>query len=892
MSRRPPLLGRALLRMLPEEHRDYVAGDLLEEYDTHVVARMGPLRARAWLVGQSLRSLLAFWIRPPHTTPPGGPGRPLFELRFAARGVLRQPGFSLLAVLTLATGIGAATSVFSVANWLLIRPLPGVVDQERLVVVQYQLPDGNETGISPANLRDLAAGAPALSHLAGHTWVTIQASLGGQPATTLRGEAVTGSYFELLGARPALGRLIAAEEADADDGQQVVVLSYRLWTSAFDASPAVIGRTIRLNGLPFTVIGVTEPGFNGTDRLEAIDLWVPAAREPELEHTPASADYTSENRAAKYLMRSVGRLASGASPQTAQAQLRATMASLVAAYPDENGIYADYVPTVFEGIGLRIWSRTALSDTLKALSLAVLLVLMLASANVTGLMVVREIRRQGETAIRRALGAGRIQLMVHRALEAGLIAAPAVALGLVIAHGLNRLLWSTGLRATGPLEGIGLDWRVGAVGAALGLVSVLGIAVATTASDDATGLAERLKASARTGTRKLSRLQGALTIGQLGLSLSLLAAASLLARSVYNLASVDLGLSPDGVAVHLLDASPQGYDTEEAFDFLVRVLEEVRRANPELVASLAQYEPFSSSTFSARVSPAGSEAVVEASFVWVADDYFEVLGIPILEGRELEPDEVQRAATSADPVPIVLNRRLARSLFGEASAVGRHITIRLFGTHDARVVGVAGDVFHASAREAPPPQIHLPVNPRRPMATLLTRSRRDPRQVSELVTEAVRAVDPDVPVYRSSSMSAQIERTMAEERTLLRLLGVLAIVAIGLAGVGLHSVIRYAVEQRVREFGIRLALGAESRRLVATVMCQALGFGAAGLVAGLAVTVLLVRVIRSHLFGVVGLDPLSLALAAAILLAIVVLSSTLPALTATRVDPARTLVTE
>ncbi len=893
MSFRPPLLACLVLRLIPQPHRDYVSGDLHEEYAESVLPCRGRFAASMWFFGQSVRTVIAFVHRPPITMRRRTRLWPAREVRFAYRSLRRCPGFALLAVATLAVGIGATTSVFSAANWILFRPVPGVRNPGGIVVVSFQNTEGEATGVSRVNLQDLASSTPGLTHMAGHTTLAIQASSAVLSPIALLGEAVNGDYFELLGVRAELGRVISRAEADDGVSEAVTVLSYDLWNREFGRSPDVVGSTVRLNGHPFRVVGVTDRRFQGVDRMASVDLWVPGARYADLRHAPAALGWTTDSRAPRIFTGVLGRLADGVKPGVVENQLRTAMAGLSGAYPDENGIYEVYVPTVFEGIGLEPWLRGSVTATVRTFFAVAAIVLLIGCANVANLLIVRGVRRRCEIALRRALGAAKGQLYLQHLIESLLLSVPATLLGLWFATALNRFVWSAGFLTTGPLPTIAVDGRVAAFAGGVAVLTTLSFGLVPALAASGVDVVEHLKVSARTASRRVTLLQGSLTVVQLALSLSLLTAAVGLVRTVVNLHHVDLGFSPEGITLYTLDPAPQGYSSDAFADFHLDVLQAVRRV-PGVTASAAVYEPFSGLLTFVRVNPPDKSAEpIRVRGNWIADEYFEVMGIPILEGRGFRPNAIRSGSRDASDAAI-LSERMAYDLFGHRSAIGRTVTVGSFsGTVVRRVVGVVGDVVSWDRRSNPPAMVYLPLADM-PIgwATLLIRTPMPRDALDRAVVEAVADVDPNVPITRSDAMTNRVERSLAQELSLTRLVRLLAALAAGLAGVGLYSVIAYVTAERTKEFGIRVALGASRGGIVRIVMRRSLLFGAIGVVLGVMASAAFSQVFRNRLFGVDVLDPASLGLAAAALLALSTAAAVAPALTALGVDPVKSLGSE
>lgn len=897
----PPALARLLLALLPGEHRDYVVGDLEEEFTERVQSERGFLRPRLWFWGQALRTLWAFARRRPA---PGATPRLassfLREARRAGRALLRRPGTALLVVPTLAVGVGAVTSVFTLADAILLKPLPGVVAQSDVAVARFSHRVEGERyldAISLPNLRDLGSGAPSVSEIAGDQILSLQASAADLAPRYVEAAIVTGRYFALLGVVAARGRLFTEREADTPGAEPLVVVSDAFRRRVLGADPDVVGRTLRLNGTPFTVIGVASPGFRGPDRLNDVEVWVGGAHYAHLRHLP-NEEGAIDARGATVFMRALLRLRPGASREQAQRELRAVMARLVRAHPDENADYATYLPTVDGGIGLGPGTESIVA-TVRLLAVLVLVILAVACANVAGLLVLRGVRRQGETAMRRALGAARAHLVAYHLAEALLLAAPSMALGLAVALTTNRGMWRAGMFPDGVAERAAVDPRAFAFAAAVAVLTALlfgGLPATLAARVD---VHSALKEAQRTSSRAATFLQGGLIVVQLSLAVALVGGALLLHRTLANLDDVSLGFEPRGVLAFHLDAGPQGYDPSEALAFHRSVLREASAIPGVEAAAEDAGPPFVGVRFAGRVHhPVDPSRVMFVLADYVSEGLFDLLRIPVLAGRGFTPGEAADAP-GGEATAAVLSLSLARMLFGTPErAVGRLLETERYGgsyavTSATRVVGVVDDVVDGDRRRDPRPRIYYPQAAAHPtFGTLLLRTSRPLADVEADVRGVLDTVDPAVPLFDATALSVRVEQATAKERTLLRLSAILSVVAVLLAAVGLYAVVAYAAAQRRREFGIRLALGATGAGVTRLVVGHALAFGVAGVACGVATTLVGRRLLSGLVFGVGASDPSALGTAGALLVVVAVAAALTPALRAARLDPASILRSE
>jgi predicted permease len=869
-------------------HRDFVSGDLEEEYTESVRPEVGKLRADLWFVGQAMRSVASF--APPNKGVDRSriPSPPVpREARHAMRGLARSPGFSALAIVTLAVGIGTVTSVFSVADAVLFRVVAGVERPEELAMVHFaREKDGGEAPVSLPNLRDLGAGSPGVSAIAGYSRARLQVSADGLPARTAWSQIVTGAYFELLGVKPARGRLFTRQEAEAPDGRALVVMSDAFWRRVFQSDPGAIGRTLRINGLPFTVVGVTPPEFRGVERLDSLELWVPASQHVALRHGQGIPGWELEGRGAAHFANTLIRIAPGTSPAAVERQLRAAMAQLVEAYPADNEVYREALPTVDAAIGLAPRDRARLDPTLKVLAGLVAVILLVTCANVANLLVLRGLRRREETALRSALGAARTHLVLQNLAEALLLALPAALLGLVIALGVNEVLWGTGLFPHGVAEHTAIDGRVFAFAAWLGVLTATTFGLLPALLHGRGDQGAALKSAHRSSSRTAVALQGGLSVAQLALSLALVGGVLLLSRTSANLTSIDPGFSPEHVLAMEINPGPQGYRGAEVDGFRTALVEQVAGLSGVEAVAASGFPPFGHISMQLQVRhPVDATRMLSSRADWVTDGFFETLGVPILAGRAFAADET--TTLDEESRPVVLGRSLAARLFGTPErSVGRSLDAAVFGQPmPVHVVGVAEDIIDADLRRDPYPKMYvaMPGSPQS-FTTLLVRTGRPLDAVAGDVRGVLGGIDADVPLGSVTELSRLLAGATVRERTFARLAALLAAIAILLAGVGLYSVVAYAAAQRRREFGIRIAVGASGVGITRLVLGHALVFGLGGVAVGLAVSVAGSRLLAGVVFGVAPTDPVSLGAAAGVLLMVTVAASLVPAWGATKVD--------
>ncbi|MEQ9397759.1 MAG: ABC transporter permease [Longimicrobiales bacterium] len=793
------------------------------------------------------------------------------DLRYALRVLVRTPGFTAVAVVTLALGIGANATIFSLVNGLLLRTPPAVEAPDRLVQIARSYDDDPrwDNWSWPA-LRTLRDEGRVFDGVAGYTGrsATVGAGADAEQASV---EMVTGNYFGVLGVRPAVGRLLGPDDDRAPGAHPVAVLGFDLWQRRFGADPAAVGRTVLVAGQPYEVVGVAPAGFSGVEALgPAPDLFVPAMMAPGFRgELPFEAWGWS-------WIQAIGRLAEGVDYAEAVAAMDVVTDRLRRA-SDTN---ADIRVLLAEGIGMAPEER-AEAETMSLLLTAVaLLVLLLTCANVANLFIARATTRQGEMGVRLALGAGRGRLarqLVTESVVLGLGAAAVAFVPLSLgARALPSVLPYTVSVSLAP------DGRVLAMLVVLGVVSgvLFGAVPAVVAARR--DLIGTLRASGTTGATRRSGIRNGLVVLQIALSLGLLTGATLLGSSVRNAAAADPGFEPRGLLAVYVDLEGTGrYDRAQATAFGEALAREAASLPGVVSATVASRAPFLGGyTRSSRVPADRADdenASVEAEAVFVTGGYVETLGIPLLEGRTLEDP-----AREPEPVALV-NEALARRFWPGESAVGKELAGGDGGP--IRVVGVVADVQHRGLRAAPVPAVYQPLSESfTQRIALLVRTTGDPLAVGPAARELVAGLDPGLPVLATADVHGRMAASLGATRTLGTLVGAFAGLALVLAVVGLYGLVSFAVAQRVREMGIRLALGAGPDGLTRLVLRQAMALTGVGALAGVALALGVGRSLEGALFGVEASDPRALASATALLVAAAALAAWLPARRASRVD--------
>ncbi len=793
----------------------------------------------------------------------------LIDLRYALRRLRNQPGFAIVACLSLAVGIGSATAGFGVLYAVMVRDLP-VHDPERLAVVSAQNTGFQYSMSYPAyvHLRDRSR---TLDGLIAFRAQPLNVKAG--PATErITGMLVTGNYFDVLGVRMALGSAITPEDdrVPGTGGARglVAVVSHGYWVKRFNASPGAIGQSIRINGRPATIIGVAPPRFNGTRVGSLPDVYVPMMFVRVVFDRESALTNPRDN-----WLRIIARVKPDVPRPQAQAQMTTVFRQwnhdvvLPLATTDaarqraQNGV----ILLASGASGLLELGNTVM-PTLAGLMGLVGLILLIACANVASLVVARAERSQRETAIARALGATGGRLLAQNLIEGGTIAAIAVALGVVLAVWMRSLLVQ--LLPAGRELDVTLDSNVFAAALFAGVSIALMLGGLTAWQGARAGLVRALKGNdlaARLWVRK------GLIVGQLALSLVVLLAAGLFVRTLHQLRQVDPGFERQQVLIASTDTS--GYSPEQRKAFYGRLLAEVRAIPGVVSAATSGDEPLAVNTGWNIWVRRGQSApqLAGASVSFVSKDYFRTMGIALLRGREFdEGDGIER---------VIVNENLVRAYLGSEDPIGYRITGN--GNTSFEIIGVVKDSASIGLRDLDQHMMYVPGGE----GVLHVRAAVPPATLTSAVEAAVHRLDADVPVYNVRTIEQQLERTLLREQTFARLSVAFALVALVLSAVGLYGVIANAVSRRTKEMGIRLALGAEPWRVVRMIVREAGVLIAIGIAIGAPSGFALGRTLQGLLFGVQPADAATAAIAIGALSAVAFASAWIPARRAARVDP-------
>ena len=788
------------------------------------------------------------------------------DIRYGVRTLWQRPGFALVAVVTLAFGIGANTAIFSVVNAVLLRPLP-YPGAERLVAIYENTADEPRDFISYPNLQDYREQSKSFEDFA--TFVPQSVNLTGiEEPDRVRGGFVNSAFFRILGAQPAVGRTLQPQE-DYPAQQRVAVVNYAAWQKRFGGDPKLVGRTLQLNGEPYTVVGIMPESFRF--EMDEVEVWLPAQFWPNYKIDRAVPDAFV-----------IGRLKEGVTLAAAQTEMQGIAARLAQAYPKEN-----------RGRGVRLFPVHDLlvediKPSLLVLLCAVGFILLITCANIANLLLARGAARQKEMAVRAALGAGRLRLFRQLLTETLLLSVCGGSLGLLLA------LWGVdGLLALNPAQlptgqNIHLDARV--LLFTLGLSALTGVlfGVVPALQLSKPDLYHVLKEAGRTvgegGGRQ--RLRGLFVVSQVALSLVLLVGAGLLINSFYRLLRVRPGFAPENLLTMEYRLPRNKYQKpEQQLGFHREVIERIRQVPGVRAAAVVRALPFSGNgstvafTLPDRAAPAPGREL-KANFNTAGVGYFETIGIPLVRGRTFNEQD-----RPDGPPVVVINQLMARKLWPDADPVGKQVHF-VEQNLTATIVGVVGDAKQYELSEPAQAQIYdCYAQDPGIFGTLVVRTQGEPLALAQAVKQAVWSVDRDQPVWKIRTVEYLMTANVASQRFVLTLMLSFAALALLLTALGIYGVISYSVSLRTHEIGVRMALGAQARDVLRLVLRQGLVLALIGIAVGLGGALIVTRFLTKLLFGVSALDPLTFAAVALVLLLVTLLACYLPARRATKVDP-------
>ena len=838
------------------------------------------------------------------------------DLRFALRTFRKAPVFTLVAVASLAFGIGANTAVFTLTDQILLRLMPVKNPEELVQLAGRGNHSGNNRGrnaLSYPMYKDFRGREDVFSGLLCRFELPMSLTFDGR-TERVSGELVAGNYFEVLGVGAAAGRVFNQQDELTPGGHPVAVLGYAFWKSRFAEDPGVVGKTMVINGHNLEVVGVSQQGFDGVEQGFATQVFVPVLMKAEM--TPLWNDL--DNRRSRWV-NVIGRLQPGMTAEKAQAALQPFFHGILehevqevafaTATPYSREQFLKMTVEVMPASQGRTGLRRNAEQPLLVLTGIAAFVLLIACANVAGLLVARAASRQKEIAVRLALGAGRLRVVRQLVAESLLLAVLGGVAGVALALFGSRFLVTFLPQADQHLTiSATPDWRV--LGFALAVSVAAGVLFGLLPALQATrpSLAPVLKdqAGAVAGGGSAVRLRKLLVVTQVTLSLLLLIGAGLFIRTLRELRNIRPGFTTENLIAFAVDPSLNGYNVERTKLFYRQLLEGLQAAPGVRSTALGAVPLLYGWEWDSTITVEGHDAKpgedMNPFFNSISPAYFETLGIPVLTGRDFRPTDNETLVHNINPqsgkefkVPkaVIVNRKLAEHYFGDRSALGRHIGYGGDpGTKtDMEIIGIIGDAKYMNVRDDVPRQVFVPFLASDFVSgmTGYVRTEMPAGQVFSLVRDEVRKLDPNLPVYNLRTLETQVDRSLAAERAVASLATVFGLVATLLAVIGLYGVMAYTVARRTREIGIRMALGALQGSVMWLVMREVLVLVGAGIALGLPAAVGLSRLVESQLFGIQPHDPLTLVAATLALALVSAAAGYLPARRATRVNPVQAL---
>lgn len=804
------------------------------------------------------------------------------DLRYALRMLRRSPGFSALAILCLTLGIGANAAAFSWIEGTLFRPYPAVAHPDQLLVLSGTVRGGDDYApLSWPDFVDLRRNCTLIDSFIAEKITGATLAIGNRAEGAV-GSMVSTNYFDALGVHPILGRGFSPEEETGRNAHPVTVISYWMWKQRYHSDPEIIGKQQVLNQVPYTIVGVAPENFYGTFVGYAWQFWVPVSMQEKFETT----GYQLEDRSARWIEGFV-RLKPGVSRAQAQQEISAAASRLEADFPATN-----------RGRGIQLlalWespfnSSKVLLPTLGVTLAVVFLVLLIACANVSNLLLVRAFARRHEMTVRMAVGARRSRLLRQLITEGLILALWGAAAGLAAAYWCRNLLVLIIPFRSAPLYLPGsIDWRVLALSVGISLFSTMLFALAPALQASKVDLATSLKSESTSvvGGSGRAGLRSVMVLVQVSLSFVLLAGAGLVFKSLRAVRNTSPGFSTQGVLLTGVNLLGAGYDAQRARNFQDQLMESVQAIQGIESAAYARIAPFSYREYSSdKISVDGYQAApdeqLETQYNEVGPGYFRTLGIPLVSGREFLPSDDQNADLVA-----VVNESLAARYWHGQDPLGKRLGV---GDKTMRVVGVARNAKYRNMLEDPKPFFYVPLRQNGSTLVILNlRTHQDPGVVATAVARELHRLDPGISASEVITIEEQMERQTSAQQVAVVLLGVFGGLALLLAAIGLYGVVSYAVSQSTRELALRMALGARASDVLRLVMTRGMVLTAAGLALGLVASLGLSGLIGSLLYKVKPWDPGSFALAFVIMAVVAGAASFLPALRAAQTDPVSAL---
>jgi len=808
------------------------------------------------------------------------------DLRYGLRTFIKQPGFTAVAVVTLALGIGANTAIFSLIDAVLLKLLP-VKDPAQLVALAATSAGGQGLGFSYPMFQDLRERSQVFAGILAYDGVTLNLSESGQ-TDRVTGELVSGHYFSVLGVKPLLGRVFSADDDRSPGAHPVAILSYQFWQRRFSSDPTVVGKTIHLSGYPFTVVGISPPGFFGVEVGASPAVWVPMMMQPQVSGLSGRLSDRLRMRN-NFWVKIMARLKPGVSEQQAQVATELLCQQINQEAPGMVPKLRDFLLQQHVQVrpASKGWSslRNQFKQPLLILMGMVGLVLAVACANVANLLLARAAARQKEIAVRLALGASRFRLVRQLLTESVLLSLCGALLGLLFALWGTDLLLNLVSQARFTLE-VHPDWRVLSFNLSIavltGMLFGLAPAIQATRPDLMTALKHEVPAVLGGGSR--FELRKILVVSQVAVSLLLLVGAGLFVRTLQNLKGVDLGFKADKVLLLSVNPGLNAYTPVQVRGFYAQLLDRVSALPGVQSASLTDM-PLLAGAWVDGVSVEGYQARpgqdMSTTAKKVEPKFFETMGISLLAGRDFGAEDGPDA-----PKVAIINETFARAFWGHENPIGRRIGVG--SKPDREIIGVIKDTKYRDLKEQTQRTVYVPFAQAEAVSaerTLHVRTAGDPKNLIAAIRHEVQTLDQNLPVYGVRTYTELVAESMSQERIIATLSSFFGLLALLLASIGLYGVMAYAVVRRRREIGIRIALGAQARDVLKLVVGQGIRLTLIGVAIGLGAAFALTRLIKSLLFGVGVTDPTTFVVISLLLTLVALLACYLPARRATRVDP-------
>ena len=798
------------------------------------------------------------------------------DIRFGLRQLMKQPGFAVLAIISMALGIGANTSIFSLVDTALLRPL-AVKEPSQLVELYGTLHNGAEWSLqSYPNYKEYRDRNSVFSGLFVYR-VTVSSLTVNNSSQRVWGYLVSGNYFDVLGVKPMLGRAFLPEEDQTPDSHPVAVISYNCWQHRFAGDPQIVGKTVQFNSHPFTIIGVAPKGFIGTEVAYDPEMFIPVMMAKTIEPGSTWIDKRDSNN-----LFTVGRLKPGVSFAQAKAALETLTAKLAQDYPENVGFGIRLgKPGLFiPDIANSVFAFTVLLAAVGGL------VLLLACVNLANLLLARATERRREIAVRLAIGASRRRLVRQLLTESLLISLSGGAAGVFLSAAINSAVRGIHLPSDVTLLfDLRTDWRVLTFALVLSIATGILFSLIPALQSSKPQLVLALKDESSMAGFRRSRLRNFLVIAQVSLSLVLLISAGLIVRSLQAAQKMRPGFNPENAVAISFDVSLQGYNEQRGRAFQRQVLERAQSLPQVESAALTDYLPLGLNYNSSTIYVEGTQFTGPSNLpIAVPIDsgpgYFDVMGIP-LRGRDFRDDENKKESRFA-----IVNETFVKKLLNGQDPIGRRFNWH--GPTDPffEIVGVVPDGKYNSLGEDPKPAVYTPLyRDYSGQVTLVARTHSDPRQVLSALRGEVQKLDPSVSVYAAKTLKEHLGTSLFPARMAAIALGSFGILALILAAVGIYGVMSHVVAGRTREIGLRMALGAQLSDVQKLILKQGMLLAAIGSVCGLVIALGGARMMKSLLYGVSTSDPVTFTCVASLLFGIAFLACLIPARRASRVEP-------